>query len=77
MSATWGTVSLWREGRGGLNAGGKKEIRTGVVDLATSRVDRFQQLVHFLVTHFLAEIGQNWRFSMSALHIHMVPNPDP
>lgn len=36
-----------------------EERRTGVVDLATARIDRFQQLVDFIITHFLAEVGQN------------------
>lgn len=38
----------------------KKRKRTSVVDLATGRIDRFQQLIDFVVTHFLAEIGQNY-----------------
>lgn len=32
---------------------------TGVIDLAAACVDRFQQLVHFFITHLLAEIGQD------------------
>lgn len=35
------------------------EKLTGIVDLATGRIDRFQQLVDFFITHFLAEVGQN------------------
>lgn len=58
-----------------MNGGLKweKEKRTSVVDLATGRIDRFQQLINFVITHFLAEIGQNYS-PMSVLHIFSIPH---
>lgn len=64
MSVTWES-DLWEgldgvEVECGVRLKQGKEKHTSVIDLTTSRIDRFQQLVDFVVTHLLAEIGQNY-----------------